>query len=295
MNILQRLSAIDSIPTLPEVVLRVQAMIASDEGNAVMLSRIIEQDPALSSKVLKVANSSLYGTSQRITSIPIAVTRIGFNEVSHIAIAASLVKKFSRKSNLLDYKQFWRHSLTSAFLTSMVASISCIEFSPSQRQSLFLSGLLHDIGILIYDQFFHKEFEEIIDFALKKEISFLEAEHAIAPRETHAGLGAALLELWKFDQSVTSGVRFHHCPKKAPLKHKSIAAATYFSEYILCNSGLGSFEGLMSNGDKDILDYLQVPQNSLIDYLKQAETEVERSDLVLSFNSSQNSMQLRAV
>ncbi len=295
MNILQRLSEIHELPTLPEVVLRIQAMVNSDEGDAKMLSRIIEQDPAVASKILKIANSSFYSSSQRITSITRAITRIGFNEVGHIALAISLIKKFSGKSDILDYKQFWRHALTGAFLTSMVAKTSKVAFSDAERQALFLSGLLHDIGILIYDQFFHEEFERIIQYAYSKNMTYLEAEQNVTPSATHAALGAALLELWKTDFLVTSGVRFHHTPQKAPVNHRAVVSAAYFSEYILCTSGLECFEGFISNGDKDILHYLQITPSTLSDYIKQAEYEVERSDLILAMNSTDDILQLRAI
>ncbi|KMQ52426.1 metal dependent phosphohydrolase [Chitinispirillum alkaliphilum] len=295
MNILQRLSEINELPTLPEVVLRIQAMINDDDSNVKMLARIIEQDPALTSKILRIANSSFYSSSQRITSIPLAITRIGFNEVGHIALAITVVKKFSGNSNILDYRQFWRHSLTSAFLNSTIAKVSELDFSNEERQALFLSGLLHDIGILIYDQFFHDEFETIIQYSFDKKMTFLEAEKLIAPYETHAAVGAALLEVWKTNPLVTSGVRFHHMPHKAPVNHKSIVSAANFTEYILCNSGMECFEGFISEGDKNVINHLQITPDSLSEYIKQAEYEVERSELILAMNTTNDIMQLRAI
>ncbi len=295
MSIIRRLTIIHDLPTLPEISLRIQHMVSSDEGDASMLSRLIQQDPSLTAKILKLANSSLYGTSQRISSIPYAITRIGFNEVGNIAMAVSIIKTLHRKSNILDYKQFWKHALTAAHMASMTSQIGCIEYTPLQRQALFLSGLLHDIGILIYDQFFHQEFQTIIDYAFKHEISYLDAEQAVAPKETHAALGAALLEFWKLDPAVISAVRFHHQPEKAPVNQKAVTASTYLSEYVLCNSGLGSFEGLIVNQTNEMLEYMKITPDMLIKYMRQAEHEVQRSDLVLAMESTSNVLQLRAV
>lgn len=297
MNILQRLSEIHELPTLAEITLRIQTIVTSDDGDANALARIIEQDPALSAKILKIANSSFYGiVGPRISNVKYAITRIGFNEVGHIALAVSIIKKFSRHSSVLDHKQFWRHSLTAGYLANAVADASGIEFTPRMRHALFLAGLLHDIGILIYDQFFHEEFEIIIDHALKCETSYLEAEQAAAPRETHSLLGSALLELWRLDAPVISGVRFHHAVDRAPEKDRPIAAAAYLAEYLLCNSGLGSFEGLINQGNKSILEYLQIRPESLADFLEQVEIEVNHSDLMFALETTENdSMQLRAV
>lgn len=296
MVILQRLSEIQELPTLPEILLRIRGLIASDEGDASMLARIIEQDPSISSKVLKVANSSFYcSINQRITSIQVAITRIGFNEIGNIAMAISLIRNFSRKSNLLDYKLFWKHSLTAAFLSDMTADTCGITFTPRERQSLFLSGLFHDLGILIYDQFFHDQFEIILNHAIAKEISYLEAEKEVASSESHAIVGSALLELWKIDSPVISAVRFHHNPEKAPENFSTIACANYLSEYILCNSGLGSFEGQMEHGDKSVITSLQINNDLMSSYFKLAEYEVEKSDLVLALESDNSVLQLRAV
>ncbi len=296
MNILQRLSEIHELPTLPEVAFRISALINSNEADVSMLSRIIEQDPALTAKILKVANSSFYAApANKISSIRLAVTRIGFNEVGHIALAVCFVRNFTRKSNILDYKLFWKHSLTAAFLTKMCAQSSGIEFTSKDHHNFFLIGLLHDIGILIYDQFFHDTFEEIMNYALKKEISYQEAEREVVPQETHAVVGSALLELWKLDLSVTSSIRHHHTPEKAPEQFSAASMAAYLSEYILCNSHLGSFEGLITNGKKDILDTLQMTPDMMAGFLRLVEYEVEKSELVLALESTGPVFQLRGV
>lgn len=296
MNILQRLSEIHELPTLPEIAFRIQALINSDEGDASMLSRIIEQDPSLSAKLLKVANSSFYSSPMsKITSVKVAITRIGFNEVGNIALAVSLIRNFSKNSNILDYKLFWRHSLSSAFLTRMTAQSSGIQFTAREQQGFFLSGLLHDIGILIYDQFFHDQFEEIMDYAIRTEISYLDAEREIVPQETHSVVGSALLELWKLDNSVISSIRYHHNPEKAPEQFSPASMATYLSEFILCNSNLGSFEGLITNGKKDILNTLQMTPDMMTGYMRLVEYEVEKSELVLALEADSSVFQLRGV
>ncbi|MDR0330292.1 MAG: HDOD domain-containing protein [Chitinispirillales bacterium] len=286
MNILQRLNSITNLPTLPEVALKVQEIVFSDDGCAMRLAKIIEQDPSLSAKILQVANSGFYGALTRIASVPTAITRLGFNEIGHIVIATSVIKNFSRMSNILDYKQFWRHALTAAHMAFTTSKISGVAFTKEERETLYLSGLLHDIGILIYDQFFHNEFQEIMDYAVKNEVSYLEAEAAVAPKETHATLGAALLEIWKLSPPAINGVRFHHAPERASDKQKSIPYAMYLAEYILCNSGLGSFEGLITRQSGSILAELKIDTERLPEFLMEAQHEVDRSDLMLAIEST---------
>lgn len=296
MNLIQRLSSIQELPTLPEVALRIRALVISEEGDASMLSRIIEQDPSLSSKILKVANSSFYcSAGRRINSIKNAITRIGFNQIGNISMAVCLIRQFSRKSNILNYKQFWKHSLSAAFLTSLVHDTSSETSLNNEKQSIFLSGLLHDIGILIYDQFFHEEFEKIIDYAMQKEISYHEAELELFPNETHAAIGSAFLEMWKLDSSVISSIRYHHSPEKAPENFRPYVFVTYLTEYILCNSSLGTFEGMVVPGNKQVLNALSLTPDMIESFLKLAQYEVERSDLIMALESDNSTLQLRTV
>lgn len=296
MNVLQKISDIRELPTLPEIMMRVQALINSEEGSAGMLARIMEQDPSLSAKILKVANSSYYGgANQRISSLQLALARIGFNEVRNIVTAITLIKQFSRKSNLLDYKVFWRHSLTAAYLNQKIAARAREKLSADLAQVCFLAGLMHDIGILVYDQFFHTEFEDIISFALAGEKSFLAAEAAIAGKESHPTVGAALLELWKIDARVISGVRFHHQGwEKSSEIHRLVAGATHVTEYVLCNCALGSFEGTIQDVSTEAMEFFGISADAEAELFASAETQVELSDLVVAMGMTGDG-QLRTI
>jgi HD-like signal output (HDOD) protein len=297
MNILQRLHEINELPVLPEIMFKVQALVSSDEGNAASLARIIEQDPSLTTKILKVANSSYFGSAaHRISSLPLAIARIGFNEVRNIVTAITLIKHFIKNSNVLDYKVFWRHCLTAAYCTQNIMESSPSSAAPAERQLCFLSGLLHDIGILIYDQFFHGEFEAIVRYALDHEKAFLAAEQAVAGKEPHAVLGAAILELWKLDPYVISGVRFHHQGlEKAPRLHGNVIGATYAAEYILSNCALGSFEGTIQDCDKRVLDSFGMAADSLQTFCDAAESQVEKSDLIVMMSMDSDKPALRNI
>ncbi|MBN1307198.1 MAG: HDOD domain-containing protein [Chitinispirillaceae bacterium] len=297
MRMIQRISEIQQLPTLPEIVIRIQKLIMSEEGNATLLARIIEQDPALAAKILKVANSSFYcATSGKISSITLAITRIGFNEVGHIALAVNFVRHFSHKSNVLDYKGFWAHALTAAYLCCYIAENNAGgRFSKQDRHILFLAGLLHDVGILLYDQFFHEQFEHIIERAVKNETSFLVAEKQAVPSEMHGVMGGELLGLWKIDLPIVAAVRFHHAPDRAPENYRFICCAAYLAEYYLCNTVLGSFEGSMEAGPIDALAELNITHEMIINMLQRAQLEVEHSDLMFALEKDSTYSRLKTI
>jgi HD-like signal output (HDOD) protein len=268
----------------------------SEEGNATLLAGIIEEDPSLTSRILKVANSSFYCASAgKITSISLAITRIGFNEIGHIALAVHLVRQFSQKSNVRDYKTFWKHSLTAAYLCRKIGESQTQLFSENECHVLFLSGLLHDIGILVYDQFFHRQFEAIIAESLNKETSFLMAERAMAPNELHSDIGSVLLKLWKFDADIEAAVRFHHTHENAPEIYRDFVFVLYLTEYYLCSLSLGSFEGSMDAAEPEIPEGFSLTHGTVLELLRNAETEVEESNLVQALESGPSGPKFSAI
>jgi HD-like signal output (HDOD) protein len=297
MALFQRLMEIQQLPTLPEIVLRIQRLIMSEEGDSTLLARIIEQDPALAAKILKVANSSFYSSAGgKVSSISRAITRIGFNEVGHIALAVNFVQQFSHKSDILDYKVFWKHALTAAYLCRNIAEAAPQGiFHARDRHALFLTGLLHDVGILIYDQFFHDKFEEIMLRAASDEISFLAAEKCTVPTEMHGVVGGELMGLWKIDAAVAAAVRFHHAPGKAPEMHRKLACVAYLAEYYLGTMTLGSFEGSIEQGSCDALTEVGVSHDTVCTLLQRAQEEVERSELVAAMEKNTTFSNLKTI
>ncbi|MBD3316612.1 MAG: HDOD domain-containing protein [Chitinivibrionales bacterium] len=296
MSILQRLAGIKDLPTLPEIVLRVQKLVGSDEADARRMARIIQQDPSLASRILQVANSAFYTTpTSRISSVALAVTRLGMLEVRNIALAVNIVAHFSGRGSTLGYKGFWRHCLTAAYLNQAIFEMIEGSVDKELSQQLFMAGLLHDIGILVLDQFFHDSFGQVARAAISEEVSYLQAEEKVLGAEAHPAIGGALLEHWRFDPTVVAAVRYHHAPEKAPLKHRAAVSVTYLAEHTLCNSRIGSLEGTMPDPPNETCCGIAITPEVREKLLEKAETEVERADLILTLDSGGRTGLLRPV
>lgn len=284
MSIAKRLAEIHELPTLPEVVLKLRKLIDSDEGNAASLARVIEHDPPLSARVLKVANSSFYfSPAGPIESVERAVARIGFNEIGNLALAATVIKVFSRKSTTIDYHGFWRHSISAAYLSSMMGELLSPDCYHRGTHDFFLAGLLHDIGILIYDQFFNKEFKSIRDASFSQRISYVEAEKKIFPDDPHATVGGSLLELWKINQQVIAGVKRHHdsLVKTSDDAH-AIVSAVALSELLLRSKEISpdAFEGNCDPASESLISILGLRKEGLPLLLLKTKTAIEQASAV---------------
>lgn len=287
MSILKRLKEIKELPTLPEVMFKVQKLVNFDKSDAAMLADIIKQDPSLTSTILKIANSAFYNiTNRRISSLTEAIARIGYDEVFKITMAVSAIEQFSNTKTIIGYKSFWQHSLTAASMTLEIVKMMKKDCLSNEYQDLFLAGLLHDIGILIYDQFFHDEFTNIIEYALREEKSYLYSENIIAAKETHAFIGGALLEIWKLTLPIINAVRYHHTIEKCPQKLKGMVAIVSLTEYILCSSYLVSFEGRFLEMDESVWEITGISKDDLDTLYQKAEAETRKADLIIGSGSS---------
>jgi putative nucleotidyltransferase with HDIG domain len=181
----------------------------SDENASIKkLSEVIEKDQSMAVKILKMANSAFYGTLGRVSSIDHALVILGIGEIKSILLAFSVRDFFSDSmSDSIDRNRFWKHSI----ICSQVAKYLARYFNRSSDDTLFLSGLIHDMGKVVFDQYFHEEFVDIVHFVNENHTTFSEGEREILGI-THYQVAAKLLQQWKFPQRVVMQVFFHHAP-----------------------------------------------------------------------------------
>lgn len=297
MNIVSRLKEIKTLPALPEVVAKVHDIFHSPEGDTHTAARIIEQDVAISAVLLRVANSAHYNPGgKRINSISRAIVRMGYAEVESIITAVGFIARFRPVPSPLDYAQFWRHSLTCAYLARCIARRCSCGTDEDAQQSVFLAGLLHDLGILLLDQYFPKKFHDITYAMRTSDASFLTLEHQQLAPQTHPVIGGILLELWNIDTTIINMVRAHHDPAKAPRNYTALAAIVYCAEFMLCNWNVGSFEGDMGDIDEQYLAHIGISHDSLLSIFEKVQNEVEVSEIIrYAMHPPNESMLLRKI
>lgn len=138
---------ISHIATLPEITLSIIELVENPKSTSHDLNKVISNDPALCSRILKVVNSAFYGLPRQIGSIDRAISLLGLNAVKNLAIAASLAKLFKGGSlcSRFDAKDLWSHSVATAAACRLIATTLKVNFA----DEAFLAGLIHDIGIMV--------------------------------------------------------------------------------------------------------------------------------------------------
>ena len=208
-DILNRLILeIEQLPTLPIVSQRIIAVIDDENASFKDIVAIVENDQALALKILKIANSSFYGSLSKVSSLEHAMIKLGTREVKSIVLGFSVQNFFpDTKNGAFDRKRFWKH----AMVVSQVAKLLGSHFRIGNDDSLFLAGLVHDMGKVALDQYFHEEFLQIIDHVSANRSTFSQAEKSILGT-THYQIAAKILKQWQFPNNVTFQVLYHHAP-----------------------------------------------------------------------------------
>lgn len=201
------LYSVEEFPTLPTVYLKLINKFDNPLVTAQELSDAISLDPAASAKLLKVANSSLYSFSGRVSSISQAIFNIGFVGVKNVILSMGIMEIFTSMNynNRFSAVELWKHSLAVGVVASKIAN----HVHSLKNDDYFIAGLLHDIGKLFLLNTYKHEYIEAVDFAYKKKIHIREAEQ-LKFEINHCEAGAILAEKWSLPMVLRRAIRNHH-------------------------------------------------------------------------------------
>lgn len=220
---------VGELVSLPEVVLRIDEMVNDDEASADEIARVISQDPGLSARLLKIANSPMYGSMRQIDSIRCAVTILGNIQIRDLILSATATRAFEGIPNdIISVADFWHHSLFCALLAHSLAHQS----KKTNADALFTAGLLHDIGHLIMFNRIPQEELAAIMLTAQGEATqdLLDAERELLGFD-HTEVGAQLAQQWHLPELIVECIALHHHPAKA-VHHPSAVAHIYIANII---------------------------------------------------------------
>jgi putative nucleotidyltransferase with HDIG domain len=226
-NVAELVSNSCTLPPMPVVATRVMRELMSPETTADSLSKIIETDQALVTRILKIANSAFYGCARKVGSIRLAVVVLGFNTLKNLVIATS-TKSLYQKQNETE-QALWEHSLGVGISAHVLAMALC----PTALEDAFTTGLLHDIGKLILYTNDPDGYPDVLE-AQTQGISC----HVTEQQKygfTHADVGGVLAEKWNLPKSLEAAVGRHHSLDtgafaKLEAESKQLAALTNLAD-----------------------------------------------------------------
>lgn len=248
------LSSVHTLPTVPYIIYEVNRVIDNPMASAAQLSKIINQDQGLVTKILSVANSPLYGIPRRVSTIDFAVVILGFNHIKNIVIALSMMEVFkSFGDHKFPRKKYWFHSI----LTASAAKRISDDLGFPYGGEAFTAGLLHDLGLPVIYKYFPQDYQGIVDSVRYKHMTFEQAELEYMGM-THEEMGKFLMDKWNLPSNLAEVVQFHHKPSLSA-ENKVLASIVHLADYMTQQLQLGNFYWDYKYGfDSSVIDTLRL-------------------------------------
>jgi HD-like signal output (HDOD) protein len=230
---------VDSLPSLPSIVVKLIDVVNSSESCAEDAAALIEKDPALTSKMIRLANSAFYGIPRSISSVTSAVVVLGFNTIRSLVLSASVAKMFDGK-HTIDIDRFWKHSVVTAMASKIIVR-HLMGVRMMDPESAFCAGVIHDIGMLIFSQYMANDYTRVCEYARANKIPLLEAEDKILG-VNHAQMGKILAERWSLPSDLEYAIVYHHTPNEAD-KAVPLVNVIHLADNIAHDLGCGHWDG----------------------------------------------------
>lgn len=202
-------TAVDSMPAFPKSVQKILALTRDVNCSPKDLVQVIDKDPVVTLKVLRVVNSAYYSLPKQITSINHAVVYLGFNTIKNLALSIAAIGMLPASNAAgFDVQQYLLHSLSTAGIAKRLA----LRLDETDAMDCFIAGLLHDFGKVVLAQFMPLEFKQALETSQWRESSL-----HLALRERigadHAVVGAMLVEKWRFPGDLVETIRYQYGPE----------------------------------------------------------------------------------
>lgn len=250
----------ENLPVLPQVVSSVLKLADDPDASPRAMERIVERDPAITAKILRVANSPFYG-GNKISSIGRAISMLGLNSVRSLVVGVAYQQVMSGKPTSVKFNklEFWRHSLATATAARIIGKLRM----PNKSEELFGAAMLHDVGFLVMDKFAPALLDECIKVSQRDGIPMYKAEQAVCSFD-HTQLGELLAIRWGMSDIIRAAIRYHHEPfKDANFEETTsiIAAANALAYDIGCTNHTQVAGCMMSS--EELLDMVGVPEGQI--------------------------------
>lgn len=197
--------------TMPEVYLSLRELIKNPESTIADYVKVVKTDPALSARIIRIANTKLFGSGKSINDLELAINFIGVMQLHDILLAILAIRSFSGIPNpIINLFEFWRASIYCGIVSYLLAK----KCSVMASQRLFAYGLLHDIGHIIIYVKSPELAQDALMRAIQQSIPVYLAEREILGYD-YASVGFELMRLWQLPESYLETMLRHPEPPQS--------------------------------------------------------------------------------
>jgi len=232
-KLFQRLGQLSSLPAVAQRILQVAD---NEESNATDLLEVVGQDPTLSIRVLRTVNSSIFGIPNEVADLKTAIAMLGFVEVRNLALTVYVARLCENSSSYRSFSReaLWKHMVAVGTIARMLANI----YQRVEPEEAYVAGLLHDVGMLLIDQYMHDSFCKVIDL-VSEGVETTAAERQILTFD-HTDLGAYVARKSNFPDRVVDAIHYHHRPDDCSSSGKTLLDFVSVANYLASRKGICS-------------------------------------------------------
>jgi HD-like signal output (HDOD) protein len=235
---------IEDLPSMPQTIIKARQVMADPGSGLRDIAEILETDQGISIQVLRLANSSYYGWSGKVSSLEQAAVLLGHQTLAEIISIAATCKLLggALSGYGMESGALWRHSLAVAIGSQIIAQ----KRQPQLTNDAFICGLIHDAGKLILDKYISERKEAFNAFVDNGRESYRKAEKYLLGFD-HSEIAADVCRRWMIPNLITIGVRYHHYPSRA--QGNLLAYIVHLADAMAIVSGIG-----VSIAELDMID-----------------------------------------
>ncbi len=247
-GITRKLQRLHQLPPMPETAVRIMHLTSDPDSDVFQLAELIERDPSLAAQVMRYARSALFAYRGDLSSVKDAVNIVlGFDRVAQLAMGISAAKAFNiPQDGPFGLTKFWQHALYNGVLAQALALLAKPDLLIDDKQA-YLSGLLHNFGLLLLGHLFPPEFKMLNRLReLNPEASMKELEGQVFGMGGaqdimsigHGSVGASLLKMWGLPEASIM-VAAKHTQENYSGAHEHYVSLIQLANYYLAQHGVG--------------------------------------------------------
>ncbi len=269
----QILKKIKELPPLPLVVQKLLQVMDDENSSANDISEVLNSDQAMASRVLKLVNSSFYGLSGKVTTVPRAIVILGVAAMRNLALGLGITKVLAKAGTGPLQEKFWDHSIAAAAACEVLARHT----KTTIPEEAFVAGLLHDIGHLVLLMAVPDEFQEAMAMGPSNMVDNEKKLIGMA----HTRAGQKLLLQWKLPKMFCEAVRFHHTSKVITGKDDPLISLVALGDLFAGVHGEIYERSLNCEDFEDLIKTTGLEPTEIREILKEMDSRIEETNLFL--------------
>ena len=274
VKIIRSIRTIKNLPPMPEIFIKIEKLSRDPNATAADYGKVLELDPGITARILRMSNSALYSFKRKIKNIKDAVSLMGTRDILSLVRLACITGNLDISPKIESaVKEIWEHSACCAITAKLLYKNTDICKTENLEDDLFICGIIHDVGKIILWEFFTDIY---INFKLNPDVSPypLESEEENILGISHSEVGRELANHWGLPDALADTIGLHHKPMNKP--ESGLISMIHISDYISKIIMTDDSEDQVHELNKELLEKINYSIDQIQELAEKLKPEIEK-------------------